>query len=82
MGDPILLFLAAVWLCQVAFCTVIQRQHLGLVVVLKHVVCGSPKIPILFLFGCVFLLGSPNNSERAMRAAGEMCKGSGAARAL
>ncbi|XP_014651920.1 PREDICTED: uncharacterized protein LOC101401110 isoform X1 [Ceratotherium simum simum] len=28
------------------------------------------------------LHGSPNNSERAMRADGEMCKGSGAARAL
>ncbi|KAI2516939.1 UQCRH isoform 2 [Pan troglodytes] len=26
--------------------------------------------------------GSPNNSERAMRAVGEMCKGPGAARAL
>ncbi|KAF6345990.1 ubiquinol-cytochrome c reductase hinge protein [Rhinolophus ferrumequinum] len=28
------------------------------------------------------LHGSPNNSERAMRAVGEMCKGSGAAGAL
>lgn len=37
--------------------------------------------PILVLF-CVSPSGSPNNSERAMRAAGEMCKGSGAARAL
>lgn len=37
--------------------------------------------PILVLL-CVSPSGSSNSGERAMRAAGEMCKGSGAARAL
>lgn len=44
---------------------------------------GFLKPPFWFSV-CVYVShsGSPNNSERAMRAAGEMCKGSGAARAL
>ena len=45
---------------------VIQRQQLGLVVLLKHVVYGSPKIPILFLSvcGCVFLSQDPLTTVR------------------
>lgn len=82
MGDPIQPFLAAVWLCQLAFCTVIQRQHLGLVVLLKHIVCRSPPETPILVFFCVSPSGSPNSSERALRAGGEMCKGSGAAGAL
>jgi hypothetical protein len=72
----------AVWLCLLALCTVIQTWHLDLLVILiKAYIFGGSSLRPPFYFSISYS-GSPNNSERAMWTAGEMCKGPGATRAL